>query len=59
MVTADAFSDFSAPRFSPDGKQILFVAIGGPPIDGLGNPIAQREPSPLDTLLGLFAPPVA
>ena len=59
VVGAGAFSDFSAPRFSPDGRQILFVATGGPPTDEQGKPIAERGQSPLDALLGLFAPSVA
>lgn len=59
LVAAGAFSDFSAPRFSPDGQQILFVATGGPPTDPQGKPIAEHDQSPIDTLLGLFAPAVA
>ena len=43
MVAADAFSDFSAPHFSPDGQQTLFVATGGPPTNEQGNPIAKRD----------------
>lgn len=59
LVTAGAFSDFSAPRFSPNGRQILFVATGGPPTDAQGKPIAEHQQSPLDALLGLFSPPAA
>jgi mono/diheme cytochrome c family protein/Tol biopolymer transport system component len=59
LVGAGAFSSFAAPRFSPDGKQILFVATGGPPTDEQGKLIAERQPSPLDRLLGWLAPPAA
>lgn len=59
LVGAGAFSHFASPRFSPDGRQILFVALGGPPTDPQGKPIARLDQSPLDALLGLFAPAAA
>ena len=59
IIPSGTFSVLSAPRFSPDGRQILFVATGGPPTDAQGNPITAQEHSPLDALLGLFAPAVA
>jgi mono/diheme cytochrome c family protein len=59
LVGAGAFSSFAAPRFSPDRKQILFVATGGPPTDAQGNLIAERRESPLDALLGWLAPAAA
>lgn len=59
LIRSSAFSRMSSPRFSPDGRQIVFVAIGGPATGPEGYPIAQRTPSPLDQLLGFFAPATA
>jgi mono/diheme cytochrome c family protein len=59
VVDTGAFSNFASPRFSPDGRQILFVATGGPPTDPQGKPIAERERLPLDAVLGWLAPPAA
>jgi Tol biopolymer transport system component len=59
LVGRASFSDLSVPRFSPDGRQIVFAAIGGPATDPQGYPIAERQPSALDRLLGLLAPPTA
>lgn len=35
------FTAFAAPRFSPDGKRLLFAAVGGP---GVGPPTAPTAP---------------
>jgi len=59
IVGGDAFQGFYAPRFSPDGKQIVVAAIGGPATDTNGNPIKASARSPLDRLLALFEPPTA
>jgi mono/diheme cytochrome c family protein len=59
LVGRSAFSDLSVPRFSPDGRQIVFAALGGPATDPQGYPIAARQPSALDQLLGLLAPSTA
>jgi mono/diheme cytochrome c family protein len=59
VVAAGNFSTFYAPRFSPDGKRLIFAAIGGPVTDEQGYPIRAHRQTPLDALLGLFAPAVA
>jgi mono/diheme cytochrome c family protein/Tol biopolymer transport system component len=59
LIGGADFQGFYAPRFSPDGKQIVVAAIGGPQTDGQGNPIKASAPSALDRLLGLLEPPVA
>ncbi len=59
IIGGQDFQGFYAPRFSPDGKQIVVAAIGGPETDAQGNPIKASAPSPLSRLLGLFAPPTA
>jgi mono/diheme cytochrome c family protein/Tol biopolymer transport system component len=60
LIDDKQFQGFYAPRFSPDGKQIVVAAIGGPPTDDRGNPLAAPSgASPLDGLLGLFAPATA
>jgi mono/diheme cytochrome c family protein len=59
LIDGKDFQGFYAPRFSPDGKQIIVAAIGGPQTDGQGFPIKASAPSPLDRLLGLFEPPAA
>jgi Tol biopolymer transport system component len=60
LIDDKQFQGFYAPRFSPDGKQIVVAAIGGPLTDDRGNPIAPPSGvSPLDGLLVLFAPATA
>ena len=59
LVGGSDFQGFYAPRFSPDGKQIVVAAVGGPETDQQGNPIKASVPSTLDRLLGLFEPPTA
>ncbi len=59
VIGGQDFQGFYAPRFSPDGKQIIVAAIGGPETDQQGNPVKASAPSPLDRLLGLFEPPAA
>jgi mono/diheme cytochrome c family protein/Tol biopolymer transport system component len=59
VIGGQAFQGFYAPRFSPDGKQIVVAAIGGPETDAQGNPVKASAPSALDRLLGLFEPPTA
>jgi mono/diheme cytochrome c family protein len=59
VIGAGAFAAFYAPRFSPDGKQIVLAAIGGPPTDDRGYPVSGSADSPFSSLLKLFEPPVA
>jgi Tol biopolymer transport system component len=59
LVRSGAFSDLAAPRFSPDGKQLVFTARGGPVTDPQGNPIKTSSRSPIQALLELFEPPIA
>ncbi|HEU5098463.1 MAG TPA: c-type cytochrome [Roseiflexaceae bacterium] len=59
LIAGADFQGFYAPRFSPDGKQIVVAAIGGPQTDEQGVPINASAPSALDRVLGLFEPTVA
>jgi len=59
VIGGQDFQGFYAPRFSPDGKQIIVAAIGGPQTDAQGYPIKASAPSPLDRLLGLIEPATA
>ena len=59
LIGSSAFSRLSVPRFAPDGRRIIFVATGGPATGPDGAPLAQRDPSPLERLLGVFTPAVA
>jgi Tol biopolymer transport system component/mono/diheme cytochrome c family protein len=59
IISGTDFQGFYAPRFSPDGKQIIVAGIGGPETDQQGNPIKASLPSALDRLLGLFEPATA
>jgi Tol biopolymer transport system component len=60
LIDGKEFQGFYAPRFSPDGQQIIVAAIGGPQTDEQGNPIATPSGrSPLDLALGLLTPPSA
>jgi Tol biopolymer transport system component/mono/diheme cytochrome c family protein len=59
IIGGQDFQGFYAPRFSPDGKQIIVAAIGGPETDPQGIPIKASTPLALDHLLGLFVPETA
>jgi len=59
LIRPSTFSTLSTPRFSPDGKRIVFVALAGPATDPQGYPLKSSQRSPLDQLLGLFEPPAA
>lgn len=59
VIDGSVFLSFYAPRFSPDGRQIVVAAVGGPETDDSGVPIQGGGPSPLDGLLGLLEPPAA
>ena len=59
LVGSGAFSDLAAPRFSADGKQLVFTARGGPVTDPQGYPIKTSSRSPIQALLELFEPPIA
>ena len=59
LIDGVAFQGFYAPRFTPDGKQIVVAAIGGPETDTSGNPIKASAPSAIGRLLGWFAPATA
>jgi len=53
------FSNIVGPRFSPDGRQIIFTCTNGPVTDSQGYPINAREQEPLEQVLGLLAPGAA
>jgi mono/diheme cytochrome c family protein/Tol biopolymer transport system component len=59
LIGLSAFSLLAAPRFAPDGGRIIFIATGGPATGPDGVPIAQRDWSPIERLLGIFAPTLA
>jgi Tol biopolymer transport system component len=59
IIGGQDFQGFYAPRFSPDGKQIIVAAIGGPETDNQGKPITASAPSILDRLLSLLEPSTA
>jgi Tol biopolymer transport system component len=60
LIDGKQFQGFYAPRFSPDGKQLVVAAIGGPQMDGQGNPIPPPGgATPLERLLALLAPATA
>jgi Tol biopolymer transport system component len=59
LVAGRGFLTFTSPRFSPDGRQVLFVSPGGPPTDEQGYPLTQGRLSPLDRAIALFEPPAA
>jgi Tol biopolymer transport system component len=59
VVSGRGFLAFASPRFSPDGRQLIFISPGGPPTDEQGFPITRGRQSPLDGLLSLFDPPAA
>jgi Tol biopolymer transport system component len=58
LLGPGAFSDLAVPRFSPDGKQLVFAGLGGPVTDEQGYP-RRSSRSPLDALLSLLPPPAA
>jgi Tol biopolymer transport system component len=51
VLPRDAFVGLSAPRYSPDGRQIAFLGIGGP--------AAQRRDRPVLAAMPRFGPAVA
>lgn len=59
VIQGSDFQGLYAPRFSPDGKQIVVAAIGGPETDAQGYPIKTSGVAPLTWLLGLFAAPTS
>jgi mono/diheme cytochrome c family protein/Tol biopolymer transport system component len=59
VIDGQDFQGFYAPRFAPNGKQIIVAAVGGPETDPQGNPVKASAPGPLNRLLGFFAPPTA
>jgi Tol biopolymer transport system component len=60
IISGKEFLGFYAPRFTPDGKQIIVAAIEGPPTDKNGFPLADSpRPNLAEWMLGLFAPPIA
>ena len=38
-----AFDEYHAPRFSPDGRHVVFTASGGPDVPGGATPIARSR----------------
>lgn len=59
VLGGEGFQGFYAPRFSPDGKQIVVAAMGGPETDAQGYPVKASSSSPLAGLIALLAPPTA
>jgi mono/diheme cytochrome c family protein len=59
LTRPGAFSTLSSPRFSPDGKRIVFASVAGPATDPQGFPLTGSRRSPLDQLLALLEPPAA
>ncbi|MBC8161519.1 MAG: c-type cytochrome [Roseiflexaceae bacterium] len=59
LLRADLFSGFLAPRFSPDGKQIVVAAVGGPETDAHGVPTTAQLRAPFGALLDWIAPATA
>jgi Tol biopolymer transport system component len=59
IIGGQDFQGFYAPRFSPDGKQIVVAGIGGPQTDQQGNPVKASVPSTFERLLGLLEPATA
>lgn len=58
LLSADLFSGFFAPRFSPDSSQVIVATVGGPATDAQGFPVAKNS-NLFQPLLGMFAPPIA
>jgi mono/diheme cytochrome c family protein len=56
VVPVNGFEEVYAPRFAPDGQSLIFVAVGGPPTDAAGYPVAAAPTRPLDALMAFFAP---
>lgn len=59
LIGGQDFQGFYAPRFTPDGKKIIFAGIGGPKTDAQGKPIQAALPSLFDRMANLFAPATA
>lgn len=58
VIDGGPFLGFYAPRFTPDGSQIVVAAIEGPETDDQGFPIKTTK-GPFEQLLGLLEPPAA
>jgi Tol biopolymer transport system component len=59
VIDGTPFLGFFAPRFTPDGTQIVVAGIEGPETDEQGYPIRSAGGGFLDGVLGLFEPPAA
>lgn len=59
VIDGALFQGFYAPRFSPDGKQIVVAAVGGPETDSHGVPVRRSSGGVVQTLLGWLEPPTA
>ena len=59
VIPYGAFLNIVNPRFSPDGRRIIFASTTGPVTDPQGNPLSERTQSPVDGLLSLFTPEAA
>lgn len=59
LLPWSTFPRASSPRFSPDGRRVLFVSAGGPATDEQGYPLSRAERSPLERALGLLGPSIA
>ncbi|HMO58630.1 MAG TPA: hypothetical protein PKA05_12470 [Roseiflexaceae bacterium] len=56
VIDGRSFLGFYAPRFSPDGEQIIVAAIEGPETDEQGYPIVYQNSDPLRVLRGMLEP---
>jgi Tol biopolymer transport system component len=59
IIDGGQFQGFFAPRFSPDGRQLIVAGLEGPATDEAGLPLAARPRGLLDALLGVLEPPSA
>ncbi len=59
LIPADLFIEIYAPRFAPNGAQVLFTAVGGPATNPDGTRAETTTGSPIAGLLDFLAPATA
>ena len=57
LTDQKGFQSFFAPHLSPDGKRLVFAAVGGPLGLPAGSPTPSISAGPLRALLSVFDPP--